>query len=76
MHGSEEQGIKSQFTYFEAGIQIVLRKEHSLCFDNPTHCDHFGIHALHVYWIPYCLPSSEIRARELTSAMLFINVRI
>lgn len=76
MHGSEEQGIKSEFMYSEVGIQIVLQKEHSICFDNPMHRDCFRIHALHEYWILYLLPYSGIRARELTSATLFTHVRI
>lgn len=58
MHGPEEQGIKSEFMYSEVGIQIVLRKERSICFDNPTHHDRFRIHALHEYWNPYRLPYS------------------
>lgn len=73
MHGSEERGIKSEFMYSEVGIQIVLRKERSICFDNPMRRDRFRIHALHEYRTPYCLPYSGIRARELTSATLFTH---
>lgn len=73
MCGSEERGIKSEFMYSEVGIQIVLRKERSICFDNPTHRDCFRIHALHEYQSLYRLPYSGIRARELTSATLFTH---